>query len=87
MDDVQPVFNPAITSYLAIAIISVVALIGLRFAWRAFLLRFVFNKPFNDPQLQEMADSMPPDRSGLKALAALAVAAFLTWLFFFGGLE
>lgn len=87
MDDVQPVFNPAITDYLAIATIAFVVFIGLRFAWRAFLLRFVFNKPFNDPQLQAMADSMPPDRLGLKALAAFAVAAFLTWLFFFGGLE
>lgn len=83
MDDAQPVFDAAITGYLAIIPIAFFVLIGLKFARRAFLLRFVYNQPFKDPQLQAWADSMPPDRSGLKALTAFVVATFLTWLFFY----
>lgn len=82
MKDVQPFIDPAVTAYIAAGLMTLCVLIGLRFTYRAFLLRFVFNKPFNNPKFQAMADQMPPDRSMLKALAAYGVALLLAWFYF-----
>ena len=84
MNDVQPAFNPAIASFIAYGLIAVFILIGLRYTYRAFLFRFVFNKPFNDPKLQAASETMPQHRSMTKALAAYALAAIMVWLFFYG---
>lgn len=81
MKDVQPIVDPAFTAYLAVGLIAVFLLIGLRFTYRAFLFRFVFNKPFHAPRLQAMADSIPAHRSMTKAIAAYTVAGLLAWLF------
>lgn len=82
MIEALPFLDPVMGEYVALALIAVFVLIGLRFSYRAFLYRFVFNEPFNDPRLQEMADSLPPHRSTTKALAAFVAAGFITWLAF-----
>lgn len=82
MNEVQPVVDPAVSGYLAAGLIAIFVLIGLRFTYRAFMFRFVFNKPFHDPKLQAMAEKMPPHRSTLKALIAYAVALVLAWVYF-----
>lgn len=86
MNDVYPVINPAIANNIAIGLIALMILVALRYTYRAFLFRFVFNKPFNDPKLQAMAEKMPAHRSMTKALVAYALAAVLVWLFFYGGI-
>jgi hypothetical protein len=44
------------------------------------MLRFVYNKPLSDPDLQAALDTLPPHRSALKAFAAFAVAFGLAWI-------
>lgn len=82
MNEVQPLLDPVVGRYIALALIAALVLIGLRFSYRAFIYRFVFNEPFSDSRLQEMADSLPPHRSAVKALAAFVAAGFITWLSF-----
>lgn len=79
-NEVSPVFDPAIAVFLSAIVIGFFVLMGLRYGYRWFMLRFVYNQPFTDPILKKWADSMPPDRSGTKAIAAFAVAVFLLWM-------
>lgn len=81
-DAVAPVIDPAFTVYLAAGLMAFFAVIGIRYTYRALMFRFVFNKPFNNPKFQEMAESMPPHRSTLKAVAAYSVALVIAWFFF-----
>jgi hypothetical protein len=80
MNEVKPFLDPVIGHYAALALIAVFVLIGLHFSYRAFMYRFVFNKPFNDPKIQAVSDTLPPHRSTLKAIAAFVTAGFLAWL-------
>jgi hypothetical protein len=82
MNEVQPFLDPVVGRYIAQALIAVFVLIGLRFSYRAFMYRFIFNEPFSNPHLQKLADTLPPHRSATKALAAFAAAGFITWLTF-----
>lgn len=85
-DAFSPVINPALPMYLGVGIVAFFCLLGLRYAWRAFLLRFVFNKPYNDPKFEALSDTLPPDRSGLKAIACFICALVLAWIFLGGSL-
>ncbi|MBJ2214100.1 MULTISPECIES: hypothetical protein [Pseudomonas] len=83
MNEVQPFIDPVMGRYIALALIAVFVLIGIRFSYRALLYRFVFNEPFSNPRIQKMAESLPPHRSTIKAVASFVVAGFITWLTFF----
>lgn len=83
-DAVSPVISPAFPMYVAVGLIAFFCLLGLRYAWRAFLLRFVFNKPYNDPKFEALSDKLPPDRSGWKAIACFLCALVLAWVFLSG---
>lgn len=82
MENVRSVADAFNLQYLAAASIAMFVLIGLRYTYRAFLHRVLYSKPLSDPIMQEMLDTLPPERAAWKAFGAFVVACVLAWVYY-----
>lgn len=53
---------------------AIFAYIGMHYTYKSIMFRYVYNKPFSDPDMQRAAASLPPHRSVVKAMAAFVAA-------------
>lgn len=74
--------EPAITRGLAFGLITLFLLMGLRYTYRAIMLRHYEHAALSDPDLQRLSESLPAHNSTAKAFGALGIAASAALVYF-----
>ncbi|MHC8400493.1 hypothetical protein ACYZTX_13715 [Pseudomonas sp. MDT1-17] len=81
-DDLVPFVKPAISRGLALGLITLFLLIGLRYTFRAIMHFHYEPAAFSDPRLQRLTEPLPAHNSTVKALGAFGIAATVALVYF-----
>jgi hypothetical protein len=81
-DSLVPFVKPAITRRLALGLITLFLLMGLRYTYRAIMHLHYESAAFSDPRLQRLSEPFPAHNSTVKALGAFGIAATVALVYF-----
>ncbi|MCW8277399.1 hypothetical protein IMF27_18630 [Pseudomonas sp. PCH199] len=81
-DTSKPLVNPAITRTLALGLIVLFLLIGLRHTYRATMDGFFVRTAYSGTHMPRSTGSFRSNRSTTKALGAFAIAAAVAFIYF-----
>lgn len=81
-DTAKPLVNPAITRGLALGLIALFLLLGLRYTYRATMDGFFARTLYSGTHMHRSTGSMHSNRYTTRALGAFAIAAAVAFIYF-----
>lgn len=81
-DSPVPFVKPAITRRLALGLITLFLLMGLRYTYRTIMHFHYESAAFSAPRLQRLTERLPAHNSTVKALGAFGIAATVALVYF-----